>query len=131
MIRRYAFASGDFIVGARFNGNSLTSETRVSALYNVNLKGNAGATVTVTVQMLTSSYPTYGKLQVDGVTKVLGDTISVLLNGSGEASIAVRIGYSSGGVPDGEYSETNLEITAVTSGQVGAPNLLYLIKTVG
>lgn len=131
MIRRYFFAGNTYVQGVRWTGSAVSTSTRVRTTYTCSLKGEAGSTVTVTIQSAFFSYGVYGLLQVNGVDKSVGDTFTVTLDGSGLGSASVNIGYASGSVPDGETADASLQITSVTSGAIGAPDTIIVDKTVG
>ena len=131
MIKRYFFAGNTYVQGVRWTGKTFSSGTRVRSVYTCSLKGEAGATVTVTIQNLFFSYGSLGLFQVDGVNKVVGNTFTVTLDGAGVGSCSVNIGYVTGTVPDGEIAEALMQITSVTSGAVGAPDTISVDKTVG
>lgn len=121
MLRRYYIGLGtpDTLVlhnTTFFNGTTTGVETSFAASYTVAVKGLPGSTLTIKVSAILAD-PS-GSLTINSVSKLVNDTFTVTVDGSGNGSFAAHLEIGGGTVTAGQYVRAILDIVSVTTGAI-------------
>lgn len=114
-------------VGARFNGYTIVSSTATDETLTQSVIGDASALVNMQVSSYVSNFHN-SLFEINGLTKPLGSTFNITLNGSGLATFTV---YVKGGISRGDYINVQIEITSSSGvNGVGSPSTQQYSKIV-
>ena len=126
MIKRYRRTGGAIYLPTHVASNTLTLETGSTKSYSTVVNGEPGAVVSFKVTIYIHSFGG-ASYTVDSVTKVLNDTFTRTLDGSGNVTIAQVIDV--GTTTPGNAINVVLTITGTTIGSVGSPDNTNISKT--
>lgn len=123
MIKRYRHGGSLILVNTHIGSNIQTGDTTSTATFTTVLSGEPGAVVTIEVSSYTHTAGASGaSFSVDGTTKILGDTFTKTLDGTGNYTMTQF--YDVGTLTSGESLYVNLHIIGTTIGTVDPINNL-------
>lgn len=124
MIKRYKV--GAYLPRTYFLPHVPGSSTSLTSTYHEYVTGAPGAVVSFKVTAYSAS-PGSPVFTVGGVTHLLNDTFTKTLDGTGNVTFDIVIGFLSGG--SGQGINVTLAITGASAGKLGSPLTLAEEKT--